>query len=126
MDLVWRMWRAAPVATVVLALALAAFAVFAGRSVAFWVYWHDPAHREQVISGWMTPGYVAHSWHVPREVVLKALDLPAAPPKRRMSLDEIAAERGVPTEELIGEVERAIAAYRAGAGKVGGGPEAPR
>jgi hypothetical protein len=93
-----RLWAAAPVATVILLLALAFGGFFAARTVAFWVYWNDPAHRSQAVAAWMTPGYVAHSWQVPRELVLEAIDAPRNP-EGPMSL----------------EIEAAIADFRAGA-----------
>lgn len=109
-----RLWAAAPLATLVLAVALAASAFFGTRAVMFSIYWKDPAHREQQIASWMTPGYIAHSWQVPREVVLDALDAPVPPPRGPMNLEELAALNGVSVETLITETETAIAVFRAG------------
>lgn len=111
MHFVKRLWRAAPLATLVLALALAAAAFFGARTVAAAIYWHDPAHREQPIAGWMPPGYVARSWHVPREVVLDAIGAPEM--HKPTSLAELARRQGQPLDTLIGEIDTAIAAYRA-------------
>ncbi len=108
-----RLWAAAPVATIILALALAAVGLFTVRGVVFWVYWSDPARHEQAIEPWMTPGYIAHSWQVPRSVVIEALHAPVPPPKGPMNLTELAAHNGVPIEDLIAEAEAAIAAWRA-------------
>lgn len=108
-----RMWRAAPLATVVLVVALLASGVFAARTVAFWIYWSDPAHHQQAIEGWMPPGYIARSWQVPPEVVTGALDLPTGRAGRPQPLDEIARERGVPVETLIAQARAAIDAWRA-------------
>lgn len=110
-----RLWSAAPLATVVLVLALGAAGLFAVRSVAFVIYWSDPARQEQKIAGWMTPGYIAHSWQVPRAVVLDAVNAPVPPPEGPMSLRDLAARNGVSVEDLIAAAEAAIAAYRAGA-----------
>lgn len=107
-----RLWKAAPVAIVILALALAAGGFVAVRTAAFWIYWSDPAHREQAIEGWMTPGYIAHSWQVPREVVLEALDAPVPGPNGPMTLQELAASNGVTVEELIAAAEAAIAEFQ--------------
>ena len=107
-----RLWQAAPVASLILAAALAAAGMFALRGAAFWVYWHDPAHREQQIAAWMTPGYIAHSWHVPRAVVLEALNAPMPPPNGPMTLSELAALNGVTVDALIAEAEAAIAEFR--------------
>ena len=61
--------------------ARSAAGLFAVRGVVFWVYWGDPARHEQAIEPWMTPGYIAHSWRVPRAVVVEALHAPVPPPK---------------------------------------------
>jgi hypothetical protein len=106
-----RMWAAAPWATAILAIALAASGVFGWRMVTHWVYWNDPARHDQIIAPWMTPRYVALSWKIPREVVIEALTLERGegPPP---SLARLAAERGVPVEELITALEEAIAEFR--------------
>lgn len=83
----------------VLALAITLF--FAFRLIAFAIYWNDPAHREQPIAGWMTPRYIAHSWHLPPEDVRAALNLTPDRTEGRITLIEIAEQRGVPVSELI-------------------------
>lgn len=108
-----RLWAAAPVATLVLAAALATTAFFGVRAAKFGVYWRDPAHREQPIAGWMTPGYIAHSWAVPREVVLEALDAPVPPPDGPMNLARLAELKATSVEALVAETEAAIATWRA-------------
>jgi hypothetical protein len=110
-----RIWQAAPVATVILGGALAVSLFFAVRLVAFWIYWADPAHRDQAIEPWMTPGYVAHSWGVPREIAFEALGLPPAPGGPR-SMADLAAERGVSVAELARDLQAAIDAFRAAQG----------
>lgn len=106
-----RMWAAAPVATVVLVVALAASAVFGVRTVSNWMYWTDPEHLDQPIAGWMTPRYVAHSWDVPRPVMIKALAMGDTDPKGR-SLKRLAHAQGIPLDELITRIEMAIDAHR--------------
>jgi hypothetical protein len=110
-SLLRRIWQAAPVATVILGGALAVSLFFTVRLVAFWIYWADPAHRDQAIEPWMTPGYVAHSWGVPRELAFEALGLPPAPGGPR-SLQELAADRGVAVDDLAQELQAAIEAFR--------------
>jgi hypothetical protein len=85
---------------------------FATRMVVFIIYWSDPAHRDQTIQDWMTPGYVSKSWDVPRDdlkAVFEALDLTS----ERKTLAQIAAEGGIPVQELTMQIEAAIAASRA-------------
>ncbi len=85
------------------------------RLTAQWVYWHDPAPQEQVVEGWMTPGYVANSWHVPRDLVIEAAGRSSAAAGRPLNLRDLAQSRGVPLDVLIDEVNAAVAAIRASA-----------
>jgi len=68
-----RLWSSAPFAVLVLAASLIVAGVFAARSIAFWAYWNDPAHRAQAIEPWMTPKYISHSWRVPPDIVIDAM-----------------------------------------------------
>ena len=88
---------------------------FAARLVVFTLYWSDPAHRQQTPDGWMTPGYIARSWHVPREDLSRHLGLEPGP-DTHLTLAEIAGARGIPVETLLNEVAAFLAAG-AGAGK---------
>ncbi|WP_424940057.1 hypothetical protein [Aliiroseovarius sp. S253] len=106
-----RMWTAAPFATVVLLVALAASAVFGVRTIGNWVYWNDPDHIDQPMAGWMTPHYVAHSWDVPRKVMIEALAMNDKDPKGH-NLKHLAEAQGIPLEELIARIEAAIEAHR--------------
>lgn len=95
-----RLWRQRPVALIGFVIAALAVVFFAVRMLVFTIYWADPAHRDRPPEGWMTPGMVARTRHLPSEVVAEALGLDSEAP-RRMTLAEIAAERGVPLEVLI-------------------------
>ncbi len=108
------MWSAAPIATVLLIVSLLVAAAFGVRLTAQWVYWHDPARQEQVVEGWMTPGYVANSWHVPRDLLIEELGIERRP-GRPLNLRDLAQSRGVPLDVLIDEVNAAVAAIRASA-----------
>ena len=103
-----RAWNAAPIATAMLVLALVASVYFGVRSATHPMR----VEREQDIAAWMTPRYIVRSWSVPPEVILNALDLPRPPPDGPMSLAQLAAQRGVPVEQIIAEAEAAIAAFR--------------
>jgi hypothetical protein len=98
-------------AVLILAGACLVALFFAARLVVFSVYWSDPARRDAVIEGWQTPGYVAMSWKVPRPVIADALGLEEGE-RARVSLDEIAKERGVSTADLIRDLEAAIHDFR--------------
>ncbi|HCQ65852.1 MAG TPA: hypothetical protein DIU07_12185 [Rhodobacteraceae bacterium] len=108
-----RYWAAAPVATLLLAVALAATAVFGVRSAVFWAHGFERIAREQPVAAWMTPGYVALSWHLPREAVIEALTLDPRAGSPRKTLADLAAERNVPVTTLIDALEAAIADHRA-------------
>lgn len=113
------LWRRHPVTVLAFGLALAVALFFAVRLILFAIYWADPAHRDQHPEAWMTPGYVAHSWHIPREELLRYLDVPPDLP-RPATIEEIARARGVPVGQVIGEVEAAVAALRASQPPPGG------
>ncbi|MGP1355012.1 hypothetical protein [Roseicyclus sp.] len=104
------LWERHRLAVVALGLAVAVAAFFAVRLIVFAVYWSDPAHRAQPLEGWMTPGYVAHSYGIGREDLRAALGLA---PGDRATLEEIAAARGVDLAVVLAEVEAAIAGSRA-------------
>ncbi|KUF11157.1 hypothetical protein AVJ23_08875 [Pseudoponticoccus marisrubri] len=106
--------RARPWLSLGFALAIGLTAFFAGRAVLHSVYWADARHLDQPIEGWMTPGYVAHSWRVPKSVMIEVLG-PPEEPGDRPTLKEIAAARGIPLEQLVAEIRAAIALHRAGA-----------
>lgn len=108
-----RLWGAAPIATVILALSLAMSLFFGVRTVAHWIYWSDPAHREQPIAAWMTPGYIGNSWKVPKEFVIEALGAPDPPPDGVRNLADLSEYLGVTVEEMIARAEQGIAAFKA-------------
>lgn len=107
-------WKAAPVATGILLLAVLATLFFATRSVVFWINQPALAEREQPVAAWMTPRYIARSWQVPRDVILDALQLDGPPADGPVSLEKIAELRGVPVDQVIADLEAAISAFRAG------------
>lgn len=108
-----RLWRENRVLFACFALSCVLTVFFAARLVAFWIYWADPAHRDQAIAGWMTPRYVAHSWDAPPEVIGAALGLERGRSGRPSTLAEIAADRGESVEDLAARIDAAITAHRA-------------
>lgn len=69
------------------------------------------ARPDEPIQGWMNIGYVAHSYHVPPDVIHQALGLP--PQRDRRPLVRIAVDTGRPTDEVIAAVMAAIQEFRA-------------
>lgn len=99
--------RRHPILAAALAVALGLSLFFAVRLTVHAVRWE--IHAREPVQGWMTVGYVGHSWRVdPREIDrIAGLPLPeeAGGP---LTLDEIARARGVPVEEVIAAVEGAL------------------
>jgi membrane-associated protein len=91
----WQQWL-----VVAMFLLIAGFTIFKAVDMAREaIYWK--AHRDEAIRGWMSVGYVAHSYRVPPEGLNLALDLPDKSPDKRplrkiahmqhRSMDEIRA-----------------------------------
>ncbi len=108
-SLVSRLWQTHRLLLIAFAAAAALTLFFAIRTAAFFVYWAN--HQELPIEGWMTIGYVAHSYRVPPERLQEALGFDPRDPNRH-PLGRIARETDVPLAELIDRVEAAIAALR--------------
>lgn len=104
-------WAKAPWLMSGFALALALTLLFGARMISSAIYWADPSHNDQVIEGWMTPGYVAMSWDVPRELLRDVVDV-TPDSGWHPRLQDIAAERGIPFSTLSAEIEAAIILYR--------------
>ena len=67
--------------------------------------------RDEEIHGWMTIGYLAHSYHVPPPVLKQALGLPDSPVDTR-PLSEIAKSQGRSLNELIVSLQTVITQAR--------------
>jgi hypothetical protein len=105
-------WRDHPWLVGSFAVALTVTVFFLVRIALFTVYWADPAHRDQAVQGWMTPGFIAHSWDIPRDAMQEVMgDLDRS--GRRRTLAQLSEESGVPLSELISRIEAMIAAQRA-------------
>ncbi len=95
-------------------LALAITVLLGARVVARLFYFSR--HAREPLAGWMPLGYVARSYGVPLDALRAQLGL-ATGARDRRPIQQIAAERGIPTSQFIGEVEQALArldAYPAG------------
>jgi hypothetical protein len=103
------LWRTNRLLVIAFAIALSLTIVFGVRTAAFLVYWSS--HQNVPVAGWMPPGYVAKSYRVDIEIVREALALDPEARDRR-PIARIAADRGVPVEELIRDVNDALEAAR--------------
>lgn len=107
-NLLWRRHRGLVLALVAACLVTLFFAIRLTVSTLYWA-----GHRDAALAGWMTVGYVAHSYDVDRLRLAEALGLdPSQRP--RLTLDEIAARSGMPLAEVEATVLAVIAAERAG------------
>ena len=67
--------------------------------------------RDEEIRGWMTIGYIGHSYHVPPQIIQQALGLPESPPDTRPLL-EIAKSQNRSVNELTASLQDAITQAR--------------
>ncbi|GEO85649.1 MULTISPECIES: hypothetical protein [Alphaproteobacteria] len=89
---------------------------FATRFLLSILYWSDPAHRNQPLEGWMTIGYVAHSYDVPRDRLMEILNLQPSDnqnKRARPTLERIARDQGQSLDAFEIDVKAAIALLRA-------------
>jgi len=108
-----RLWRRAPVLTLVIGGAALFVLIFALR-LSFAVWHWSAAPTDPDLAGWMTPRFVAHSWDVPPEVILQTLPIAPDGSGRRVTLEELARGEGISLEQLLERLRRAITAHRAG------------
>lgn len=108
-----RMWRRAPMLSIVAAGAALLALVFALRfGFAVWHWVTLPVDPE--LAGWMTPRFVAHAWDLPPDVILDSLALEKDGSGRRITLEDVAQMRSTPLPLLLDHVQAAIDAHRAG------------
>ncbi len=80
------------------------------RLIADVVYW--PQHQDETISGWMTVGYVAHSYDVDKDGLIAALGI-ETDLRRHLTLKAIADAQGMSLAELRDALLRAVNDQRA-------------
>ncbi len=99
-------WKEQPIALSVFVLALVLLVFFGVRFVDRFLYFHDPAHRNQALEPWMTPRYVGMSYALPREVIFSVMGI-GDTEGRRVHVGEIAARMGISLNELEARVRKA-------------------
>lgn len=70
-----------------------------------------PSSGTALLEGWMTPRYIAHLRDVSPEILQRVLDLPAGA-GRRVTLADLAAERGEPLDRFLERLDVALATAR--------------
>lgn len=107
------LWKHNRLALLAFVAVVALSGFFGVKSVSQFVYWADPQHQDQSLAGWMTPRYIGQSYQVPPEVIFEAFDLSREGPNRRISLETLAADKGLTLQDLQTQVDAAVAAWRA-------------
>ncbi|MFZ2099517.1 MAG: hypothetical protein WAU86_03030 [Oricola sp.] len=110
------LWRTNRILVIAFAIALSLTVLFGARTTARLIYWSN--HRDVPVAAWMPPGYVARSYSVDVEIVREALGLDPATRDHR-TIARIAADRGVPVDRLIGDVNAAVAKAKADEARTG-------
>jgi hypothetical protein len=111
MNALRRLWGEQRLALVAFLLALSLAGFFGGRMVTRALYWADPAHHRQTPEGWMTPGYIARSWHLePAQVdaILGVDDSRALAGGARPTLATLAKALDVPLSDLIARLDAVL------------------
>lgn len=106
------LWQHHRLSVIAFSIALAVTVFFVIRLTLATIYWSDPAHLKQPPERWMTPGYVARSWHLAPEAVAEALGLDEDMPPRRQTLEELAQARDVPIDALLADLTVFLNAQR--------------
>lgn len=96
----WKQWLALTAFILVLGFT-GLHVVRIARELIYWQY-----HRDEEIRGWMTIGYVAHSYRVPPHILHQALGLPDRPDRR--PLREIAKSQNRSMDEIRAILQDAI------------------
>ncbi len=99
-----------PVAGFVVSVFLAVW--FSLTFLAEAIYFNDERHQYEPLKPWMTPRYVALSYDLPREVVLRAFELDPEGPPQRLRLGQIARMNGLTLEELTERLHVQAKEYR--------------
>lgn len=111
MVLIRRLWAEQRAVFIAFLLALVLALFFGGRIVVRTLYWANPAHQHQSPEAWMTPGYIARSWHLPVEAVDAVIGIENGPElvgKGPPTLQRIAEVLDVPLADLIGRLETTL------------------
>lgn len=115
-DLFHDLWTNHRRLTISFGLAAAFALFFALLSLFFWLDWDGPrrdAPTDMPVAAWMTPRMIGQSWDVPREEMMRILELEEnRGPGRPQNLAEIAAAKGMTVEDLIAQTEAGITAFR--------------
>lgn len=112
-------WKEQPLALSAFVIALGFLLFFGVRFLVGFVYFHDPAHRNQALEPWMTPKYVAMSYRLPPEVMREVMQLDRFE-GRRVTVVDVADRLGITLDELEQRVRNAKKIHKQKEGGKGG------
>lgn len=99
-------WKEQPLALSAFLIAVALLVFFGARFILNFIYFHDPAHRNQALEPWMSPKYVSMSYQLPPHVMREVMQLEAFEGKR-VTVKDVAEGLGISLEELEARVRKA-------------------
>src|SRR6476646_4473852 len=102
----WKQW----ILLVGFILVVAITSLFVVRTVRRVNYWR--VHHDEPIRPWMSVPYVAHSYRIPPHILYEALDITPVPRDRR-PISHIARDLNRPVDEVVIDLQNAIARERA-------------
>jgi hypothetical protein len=102
----WKQW----ILFVGFTLVVAITSLFVVRTVRRVNYWR--VHHDEPIRHWMSLPYVAHSYRIPPHILYEALDITPVPRDRR-PISQIARDLNRPVDEVVIDLQNAIARERA-------------
>lgn len=70
------------------------------------IYFNDPAHRNEALKPWMTPHYVGMSYQLPPHIINQIMQLEPNG-KRRLTVAEIATQQGITLDTLEARIRSA-------------------
>ncbi|NVO23692.1 hypothetical protein [Donghicola mangrovi] len=112
-------WRRHPYVSLLFVVVLALTLAFGIRTVTkARDFWHAPIAQNQPLQEWMTPRYIAASWHIDKPDMFRimqevtGLDPMATGDGKPQPLDRIAVQADMPVQVLIDDLTAAILAHQ--------------
>lgn len=102
-----------PLALSAFVLALIFLLFFSSRFILNFIYFQDPAHRNQALELWMTPKYVGMSYQLPPHVIDEVMEIGEKGEGKRIKLDEVIARLDISLQELEARVRQAAVEHHA-------------
>lgn len=92
-------WKEQPLALSAFLLAMGFLLFFGARFALQFVYFHDPAHRNQALEPWMSPKYVGMSYQLPPDIIRDVMQLERFDGKR-VTLKQLTEALDISLQEL--------------------------